>query len=486
MIGNRLSLTFVALGLCLMSSASWARCTGILGHKLTSYDKHTASLSIGRVNILSNYLQPPGSILATGMANYNQIRDGALANMGDESIILTCTENSDHQNLSWVTATNGDSRIGGFYEVPGHPGYFATEFPYVAIELSMVDTGEVFSRYWRKTTVPVQKEDRPGGGFVIRKKHVPKVMAKLMKWGSAFGETRDANGIRVAAAYCHGGATSETHIPTSATGSSEEQWSADYYKVNNHHAGCGQPNGYLHLYGTGGYNVPLDKDSNNNVYAWDRSIAIGLNGPPAATFSYTPSCVLRNNTPYVVFPPVSAQQLKDGESVSRDFQVSVDCDSFMNNTVSVTASAIGIQPSYAAFNQVKQLEAQHPGGFIDPSTKGLKYLVSDNYDAPHMAKGVGITLQNGVNERVNFVSWDGCEAVSSSNTSYCPAYSNLQQMRNAGWDPVRKGSDEIEKNPVMGTVSYIKYYTATLTQLPNIEPTPGQVKATATIMVRLP
>ncbi|MBP6346266.1 MAG: fimbrial protein [Neisseriaceae bacterium] len=482
---RRILLGLTALSLCVFSNISWAKCSGILGHDLTSYDKHTASLGIGRVNIMSSYLQPVGSQLATGVVNYQQIRDGKLANLGAESIILTCTADSDYQELSWVVATNGDSRIGGFYEVPGNPGYYATEFPYVAIELSMMDTGEVFNRFWTRTSVPVQKEDRPNGGFVIRLKHVPKVMAKLIKWQDAFGGQYDANGIKVKASYCHG-ASGETHIPTSATSNPNEIWSANYGKINNLNAGCGQPNGYLHLYGTGGYNVKLGQDSNSEIWAWDRSIAVGLNGPPAATFSYTPSCVLRSNTPYVAFPTISADQLKQGETVSRDFQVTVECDSLMSSAVNQYATAVGIQPSYAAFNQIKQLDAQAPGRFIDPTTKGVKYLVSDQYDAPHMAKGVGIELHNAKQDRVNFVSWDGCEAVNAGSSSYCPSYTSLQQMRSAGWDPVLAGADEIANNPAMGTISYIKHYTASLTKLPNIDPSPGQVKATATILVRLP
>lgn len=468
-------LIFIA---CITSSAAYASCSGLLKGKGTfGYDYDTASLGVGRINIFSNYLQPVGTVLATGISNYNTITQGALANTSDDTVVLTCTAQSDKTNLAWAFATNGDSRIGGFYEIPGNPGYYATQFPYVAIKLAFADTGEIFTRTWQKSTAAVVTEDTSDGGFVIRKRDIPKIVATLVKWSSAYGESKDSDGNTVGASYCHGG--SETMIPTSQTSNVNQVWSADYYAVNGLAAGCGQPSGYLNLLGIG-QNVAVGQDSNKYYSYWDYSIPIGLNGNPAATFSYTPSCVVRTTTPYVMFPTMSVAQLNNGETTSRNFNVTLECDNTMDQTVSTSAVAIGLQPSISAFNNAQTL------GLINSTTGGVTYLVSDDYTAEGIAKGVGITLKNSAGDSLNFVSWDSCIPTTSGSTSYCPAYTSLADERSAGWDPIMSASTVISSDTVNATTSYRKDYIATLGKLPGITVTPGKIKATASVLIRYP
>lgn len=469
----------MTLAMLLLSSYSYASCNGIMGHTITGYDYDTASVGVGRINIISNYLQPVGTVLATGISNYNTIRNGGLANLSDDSIILTCTSQTDKNNLAWAYATNGDSRIGGFYEIPGNPGYYATQFPYVAVKLAFADTGEVFSRIWTKSSVRVETEDTSNGGFVIRKKHIPKVIATLVKWPLAYGEKTDADGNSVIASYCHG-AGKEDIIPTSQTSNPNQVWSADYYAVNGLAAGCGQPNGYINLLGSGGYQVNVGTDSNRNIYAWEFSVPIGLNGSPSATFSYTPSCVVKTVSPYVVFPVVTVEQLNSGEKISKNFDVTLECDNTINKSISTAAVSVGLQPSLSAFNHAQTL------GLIDPTTGGVTYLVSDDYTADNMAKGVGITLKNADGDRVNFVSWVGCIPVESGYTSYCPAFTSLAQQRAAGWDPIMSASSQISADVVNATTSYRKTYVSTLSKINNMTPTVGKIKATATVLIRYP
>lgn len=479
MIMNKKNIYYsVALTLLFLASDAYSSCRGIMGRTVTGYDYDTASIGVGRVNIFSNYLQPIGTILATGISNYNTITRGGLAGLSDDAIILTCTSQSDKAGLAWAFATNGDSIVGGFYEIPGNPGYYATQFPYVAIKLNFADTGEVFTRTWQKSAVNVVTEDTAGGGFVIRKKNIPKVIATLVKWPEPYGNSTDADGNRVRASYCSGGR--EKLIPTSQTSNPNQVWSADYYPTNGLSAGCGQPNAYINLLGSGGRQVNVGTDSNINVSAWEYSIPIGLNGSPSATFSYTPSCVVRTTTPYVVFPTVTVTQLNSGETLSRNFDVTLECDNTINTTVSTSAVAVGLQPSLSAFNNAKTL------GLIDAATGGVKYLVSDDYSASNMAKGVGITLKNINGDNLNFVSWDGCVPVSANNTSYCPSFTSLSQERAAGWDPVMSSSSQISADTLNATTSYRKTYISTLTKLPGITPTPGKIKATATVLIRYP
>lgn len=472
------AIAFIAAPLFLGNQAH-ASCSGAMA-SVVGLDYHTASLGIGRINIVSNYLQPVGSVLATGMSNYNTIRQGALANKSDEDVILTCTQESDKNNLAWAFATNGDSRIGGFYEIPGYPGYYATQFPYVAIKLTFADTGEVFTRYWQKSAAIVQTEptNNGRGGFVIKKKHLPKVVATLIKWPEAYGKKDDGKGNSAGATFCAIG--NETIIPTAQTSNPDKVWSADYYAVNGLAAGCGQPSGYINLLGGAGIDVSVGKDSNTNYSGWDYSVPVGLNGNPSATFSYTPSCVVRTSTAYVSFPTMTVSQLKEGESASRNFDVNLECDNTINPVVSTSSVSVGIQPSLPAFNHAKTL------GLIDAGTGGVTHLVSDNYGANGVAQGIGITLKNAAGDSVNFVSWDGCVPTNSGSSSYCPKYSSLAQLRAAGWDPVMSGSTQVSENTATATTTYRKTYTATLARINNLEPTAGSIKATATVLVRLP
>ncbi|EKT65561.1 fimbrial protein [Providencia burhodogranariea] len=470
----------ITLVILLFSSYTYSSCSGVLGRSVTGWDFSTASIGVGRVNIISNYLQPIGTVLATGISNYNTIRNGGLGNLSDDSIVLTCTSPNDKNNLAWAYATNGDSRIGGFYEIPGYPGYYATQFPYVAIKLSFADTGEVFSRIWTKSSVNVVTEDTSNGGFVIRKKHIPKVIATLVKWPEPYGKTTDANGNNVSNTYCHGLGAREDSIPTSQTSNPNQVWTADLYAVNGLAAGCGQPSGYINLLGSGGYQVIIGQDSNKNVYAWDYSIPIGLNGSPAATFSYTPSCVVKTVTPYVIFPTVSINQLNSGEKISKNFDITLECDNTINKSISTAAVSVGLQPSLSAFNHAQTL------GLIDPTTGGVTHLVSDNYTDQNMAKGVGITLQNSDGNSINFVSWVGCIPVASGYTSYCPSFTSLEQQRSAGWDPIMSASSQISADPVNATTSYRKTYVSTLGKINNMTPTIGKIKATATVLIRYP
>jgi len=480
MIINRKNICYsIGCLLLLLASDAYSSCRGIMGRTITGYDYDTASVGVGRVNIFSSYLQPVGTILATGISNYNTITRGGLAGLSDDAVILTCTSQSDKAGLAWASATNGDSVIGGFYEIPGNPGYYATQFPYIAIKLTFADTGEVITRTWQKSAVSVVTEDNSDGSFVIRKKNIPKVIATLVKWPEPYGNATDADGNRVRASYCHG-AGSEKFIPTGQTSNPNQIWSADYYAVNGISAGCGQPNAYINLLGSGGSQVNVGTDSNVNVHAWEYSIPIGLNGSPSATFSYTPSCVVRTTTPYVVFPTVTVSQLNAGETLSRNFDVTLECDNTINKTVSTSAVAVGLQPSLPAFNHAKML------GLIDATTGGVKYLVSDDYSADNMAKGVGITLKNASGDSLNFVSWEGCIPVSANNTSYCPGFSSLAQERAAGWDPIMSSSTQISVDTLNATTSYRKTYVSTLSKLPGIAPTAGKIRATATVLIRYP
>lgn len=498
----RYSLTTCAFFLFVANAQ--ANCTGIIGgNTIIGYDTDTVPMGIGRINIVSTYLQPVGTILATGLTNYSGTLNGGLSTVGDDGVVLTCDNASDADKLSWVFATNGDSIIGGYYEVPGYPGYYATQFPYVAIKLNLADTGQTFSRTWAKSSKKIVLEEL-NGKFVLRKRDIPKISASVIKWANNDTATikDDAyapNDPGVKAHYCRStqglpGSTyaGETNIPIKPDPSNPDLvWTADYNTVPGavQYSGCGQPNGYIYL--AGAYYSSTDylgQDSNNTYVGFEKWIPVGLNGSPAATFSYAPSCVVRTVTPYVVFPTMSVSQITNGEIASRNFNVALECDDGISTTPSLTSVSVGLQPSLGAFNNAQNL------GLIDATTGAITYLVSDNYTDSTMAKGVGISLKNGDGNSINFVSWTGCGQITTvdygggvrGKSSTCTQFSSFAQMRAAGWDPVMSNSTSVSKNPTQATTVYTKSYIATLSKLPGLTPTAGRIKATATVQVRYP
>lgn len=486
----------IAIGvLYLLSSSAFASCSwpSVNGTSTNGKDNMTASLGIGRINIINKNLQPVGTTLATGVSNYSTILNGRLA-ASDDTDIVRCTQASDINSLSWAYATNGDSIIGGFYEIPGNPGFYATEFPYVAIKLTIADTGEVFSRFWKQSTIKVVTNDNGSGGFTIKKRDIPKVVATLIKWSEAYGSTTDANNVNVSGHhYCHplgDSLRNEQHIGGSVGSNPDQVWTAGGGKYNAVLGGCNQPNGVLNIQGVSN-NVSIGSDSNSSYPGYDYYIPIGLNGSPAATFTYAPSCVLTTVTPYVQFPVMTVSQLNAGDTVSQDFSVILSCDSNVGTTATTNSVAVALKASLPAYTNAQSLN------LVDAEYGSVKYLVSDDYTSDGMAKGVGITLQNGEKDDVYFAGWNNLQCVTptvvgtpSTGTtainaySYCPGFSNLSSMRRAGWDPMISGSTKISQDTE--TVSYSKTYTSTLTKIPNIAVTAGKIKATATVLVRYP
>lgn len=499
----RQSLLYIAglLSLFMLMPGAYASCKWTNSY-YSGNDAMTTSLGIGRVNIISSFLQPVGTILATGVTDYNAVLNGELAFLGPNQAMVTC---SNDTKLSWVYATNGDSIIGGFYEIPGMKGFYATEFPYVALKLTIADTGEVFTRTWLQSTLKVATVDNGDGTFSVLKSALPKVTAELVKWAEPYGSTTDANNVKVAATYCHpisNNYNGETHIGSSAGSNPDQVWSAGGAAPTGISKGCMQPNGYINLYGAG-YNADLDKDSNTNVSNYRNSFPIGLAGSPAATFTYAPSCVITTVTPYVSFQTVTVSQLNnagDGVGIAdQNFNVILSCDSNVGSTATINSVAVALQPSLPAYNNAQNL------GLVDSSSGAVKYLVSDDYTADDMAKGVGIILKNGEGASVNFFGWAdlACSGgglsyggPSSAQTnpvlsnagrySYCAGFSSVTAMRQAGWDPMISGSTRISEDTTNSIVSYNKVYTASLAKLPGITPTPGKIKATATVLVRYP
>ena len=217
-----------------------------------------------------------------------------------------------------------------------------------------------------------------------------------------------------------------------------------------------QPNGYATIRGPG-MNEGLIAGTNSQFIYYGFygywPIAIGLLNN--ITVRRVPACVFRMVTPYVLFPTISVEQINNGEQVERDFTVSYDCEKTYSPGTVMNQVAIGLKPTSMA-NVI--------AGSSDPSFK--THLVDYEYlSQPEVAaQGVGIRIvRNG----------------STMNLLYDE--NNFGGGENAGWySATGSFSDTSDLRQVTET------WTAVLEALPSgAQVTPGRVKATAKIIIRV-
>jgi len=431
-----------ALALC-APLAGWAACSlsGPLTSGAGTEDSSAARIRFGRINTPEIALQPAGTLLAaTVVPPTNFTHNGAQA----DSVLWTC-DLADLPNLYFLASTNGDDRVGGYLDVstkedPGLVGVYATWFAKVGIKLIM--EGVVLSRWYQK--IPLNNYDVAGSKILIRLRHVPVLRAELYRI-----RTIPTNGkySGFSSDYCWAVGTNGVGRPTAA--------GANY--------SCNQPNAYIQLHGPGLQHDEMGEDHNAKYAFWWGDNGFGYSMVNAATLSETASCAVRNNTPVVTFPTVSAQQLMQGMQVTQSFSVQIACSQGAQSGVGAGQTAIGIQVSPGAWQAAQTLGLVNGAG-------GVTYLVADDYGKPGVAKGVGVTVQN--------------PAMASGNLQFVGADLGVNQGGNAaGWYPALAGATAAGADP--GGVAYLQTFTATLTQVNQQTVTAGKFEANATIVLKI-
>lgn len=388
---------------------------------------------LSSINITNTFLQPVGAPLGTSIFNVGT---------GDLNQVLFQCDVSDIGKIYEQIATSGDDRVGGFYDLgqrDGNPNYFATYFPYVGLRLTHVNSGAVFTRSWK--SIPLKNYEIVGDKINIRAKDFSPIKADLVKLSSLPPESGAASNL------C--GNLASTNM------------TAIY--------NCMQPNGYVTFVGPG---IPGEQDGSDSAYnrgsqnsgGWN---AISMGAAPMASVTYTSTCVARNVTPVVLFPTITEASLNEGNVVRNDFTVTVECDNNAIANASSGSTLLGLQASYSAYAAAEKLGLVNGEG-------GVKYLLSDDYDSSsNTAKGVGIALSNAATGlSMNFVGWSSCTV------SGCPA------TPASGWYPVASGA-QVSSNTANGYTTYTTQFTATLMKIPGQKVTPGKVKATAYVLVRV-
>lgn len=411
-------------------------------------DSCGVGIGLGNVNITNAYLQPVGTPLGSTILNITTATRYSSSGAGD--LVLYECDASDAGSIYEVFATNGDDRVGGFFDlgtIDGNPDYYATYFPYVGIKLTHMNSGLPITRYWQQS--PLTSYATVSDKIQIRVKDFSTIRADLIKISSLPGSGRSN--------YCGAYSSSNPYSGmASSTGTSSYS--------------CTQPNGYITFKGPGITTDPIGSDSADNFSTWGtgRWIAMGMGTAPVSTLTHTATCVARNVTPLVLLPPISIQSLESGGTSQANFTISIECDNSATSGVSSRDTALGLQVPYESFVAAKNL------GLVN-SSGGVNYLLSDGYGADEaIATGVGIVLSNTTTgTAMNFLGWGACTSLG------CPLGNNV------GWYSVLSGASS-SGSSATGYTSYNTVLTAKLQKIPGQTVTAGKVNAKAYVWVRIP
>lgn len=434
---------FTGLLMLFFTFPSLAACTKN-GYPQTE-DGYSALIPFGKINLTDTYFMPVGSQIASVVVPpTNYTHGGSTAN----TVFWEC-DAADLPNIYFLVSTNGDDRIGGFYDigaVDGLEDVYATWFAYVGLRLTM--SGTTITRNWKK--VPITSYATSGSKIQIRLQDIPILQAELYRVSTLPGTS-------AVTSYCGNNNNDGGGIAfANAAG-----------KIYS----CIQPNAYLQLSGDSNvtFNFARDSEGEDSAYnydSWgaDNGFAYGMR--TANRLYSNPTCVARNATPMVMFPTISVDALESGQEVSGNFSVRVECSDSATSGVSDRQIALGIQVSEGAYSAASTL------GLVNGSG-GVSALVSDNYFDENSAKGVGITIANSSDPGISLMLVGQ------------PGIATLTPGGNAaGWYPVLRGATR-EGASVSGYSMYSYNFIATLKKLNGKTVTPGKVHATAYVLVKM-
>ncbi len=433
-------LTLLLLFSGIAALPAWATCAST-GASQTEDDR-TALIPFGKVNLFDTYFSPVGSLLGSvTVPSTNYTFGSATA----ATVLWTCDQ-SDLPNIYFLIATNGDDRIGGFYDIgkpDGLSDVYATYFAYVGLKLTM--NSLAVTRYWQK--IPVTSYATSGTKIQIRLQDIPPMQAELYRVSSLPGTS-------AASSFCGNSNTNGSGIVYGSTAGVN-------YK-------CTQPNAYIQLHGPGLSTDEVGQDSAYNWRFWGADNGFGYGMRAVNQLYNTPTCVVRNATPLVALPVISVSELNNNLSSSASFSVNVECSNSVASGTATSQTALGFQVSPGAYSAASSL------GLVN-SSGGVSMLLSDDYSASAMAKGVGITLAyaSAPSTPLTLIGQTGTDPLNSKYLG-----------NNAGWYPVLNNATATGSS-ASGYTNYSYNFVATLKKISGQTVTAGKVRATATVMVKV-
>ncbi|MGK8933787.1 fimbrial protein [Pluralibacter gergoviae] len=433
---------WVWLVLLLAAAPGWSRCTNTKAGQ--TENEYTAIIPFGKVNLTDVHLAPVGSLLASVVVPPTNYTYGGASGA---TVLWECDE-ADLSSIYFLVATNGDDRVGGFYDlgaVDGLANVYATWFAYVGIRQTMA--GVTLTRYWQK--VPITNWNKTDKGKVqIRLQDIPPLQAELYRISTLPGTSSNSY-------WCGNNNTDGGGIRFAKPGGAVYS--------------CTQPNSYIQLSSNDDNVVPFahdlpGEDSATHYDFWGVDNGFGYGMRTGSTLYSNPTCVARSADPLVLLPPISVNDLNNGLTSSARFSVQVECSDAAQSGVGDTQTAMGFQVSEGAFSAAKTL------GLVNASG-GVSAQVSDNYFANGVAKGVGITLAHSSAPGAPLTLL-GQPAATAGGAA-------------AGWYPVLQGATKAG-SALNGYSHYTYSLIATLKKLNDTQNvTAGRVKATAYVVVKM-
>lgn len=430
----------LALLLAGLSSPLWATCTSS-GISQTE-DYLTALIPFGKINLFDTYFSPVGTLLSSVVVPPTNYTYGGATS---SSVLWTCDE-SDLSAIYFLVATNGDDRVGGYYDIGATDGLsdvYATYFAYVGLKQTM--SGVVLTRNWKK--VPVTTYATSGTKIQIRLQDIPALQAELYRVSSLPGTSP-------ASYYCGNNNTDGFGIVYGTT-------SGVTYS-------CTQPNSYIQLVGPGLAHDEIGEDSATHYDFWGVDNGFGYGMRAVNRLYNTPTCVARSATPLVLLPTISINDLNNGQTSTASFTVSVECSDSVNSGTANSQTALGFQVSSGAYSAAQML------GLIN-SSGGVSMLLSDNYTASTTAQGVGINIA------YSYAPSTPLTLIGQSGTD--PLNSNYMG-NSAGWYPVLDNAESAGSS-VSGYTHYNYNFIATLKKIDGQTVTAGKVRSTVTVLVKV-
>lgn len=134
-----------------------------------------ASLNLGNIGLMNVNYQPVGTVLARSVFRLVP----AIRNSDPERVLYQC-DLADKDSIYEVFATNGDSNVGGAWDMGDY--HFQTYFPFTALKLVHMRSGKPFTRIWQQ--VPLTEYEVSGNKILIKGKHFSPISAELIRTGT--------------------------------------------------------------------------------------------------------------------------------------------------------------------------------------------------------------------------------------------------------------------------------------------------------------
>ncbi|NBF06707.1 fimbrial protein [Pseudomonas sp. Fl5BN2] len=315
--------------------------------KVYSCDTCNGSLGLPNViNVTSAEFQPPGTLLASGIATFMEYGNTAADN--PEMVFYRCAA-QDAGQLFEMYSTNGDNTWSGHqnYEYGTSIGVtagYATRWKDVISRITNLETGEPFTNIWKARSLTGLDVDSRGF-LLVKAKNLSRVRTELYRVAVPNG-----TGVTTLGVYSYT-----------------------------------QPNAYIAFTGPGISGPIAGTNHLNNWPGWPDYWpgTIGLYGKVSIRRSAT--CSVNNVTPVVTFSTISIPELNAGSSRKLPFDIEFKCEATAVSGVATNATAMGILVSAGSLAAAERL------GLV--SGGGASYLLSDRYGSAGIASGVGIRIQ---------------------------------------------------------------------------------------------